>query len=348
VTTEERAAPRKTAGLRDVAALAGVSMGTVSNVLNRPETVGAENRRKVEEAIAELNFVGSYAAVQFRFGKSRLIGVVLPDVGNPFWGNVLRGVESVTDETGAFLIVSSTHQETERESNALASFLSRKVDGLLFAPVADENTYVDAYVARGIRVVTFDRRLGRDDVPTVSGNNSEGAQIAAEHLLGLGHRRILLVNGPEFISWSHDRRLGVERALQRNGLDPARALFEVIVPDLTADFGEKAVAQVLEVLPNGGAIMCGNDLVALGVLRGLIASNRRVPDDYSLVGYDDVDFAAALSPALTTMRQPSFEMGVVAARMLLELPHADEDHIAFAPQLIVRGSTAPPSRPVEA
>ena len=341
MTTEEQRPPSKTPGLREVAALAGVSMGTVSNVLNRPDTVQAKNRRSVEEAIAQLNFVGSHAAVQLRSGRSQLIGVVLPDVGNPFWGNVLRGVESVTDEAGVFLVVSSTRQEAERESSALASFLSRNVDGLLLAPVAGENKFLDAYLARNVHVVTFERRLGRGDVPTVYGNNVAGGDVAAEHLLALGHRRIVLVNGPVFISWSHDRRLGVEHALRRNGLDPSDALIEVVVPDLTAEYGEKAVVRVLELIPDSGAILCGNDLVALGVLRGLIASDRRVPENYSLVGYDDVDFAAALSPALTTMRQPSFDMGATAARMLLDPEYSRED-VAFAAQLVVRGSTAPP------
>lgn len=343
MTTEQQHQPGKAPGLRDVAALAGVSMGTVSNVLNRPDTVKPKNRRKVEEAIAQLNFVGSYAAVQLRYGKSQLIGVVLPDVGNPFWGNVLRGIESVADEAEVFPVVSSTRQDTRRESYALASFLSRKVDGLLLAPVTDEAKHLDAFLARDIRVVTFERRVGHSDVPTVHGNNEEGGDMAAEHLLALGHRRIVLVNGPESVSWSGERRLGAQRAIRRNGLDPAEALLEVEVSDLTAEYGENAVGRVLELIPDGGAIMCGNDLVALGVLRGLIAHKRLVPQEYSLIGYDDVEFAAVLSPPLTTMRQPSFDMGVTAARILLDPGEARND-VAFPPELVVRGSTAPPAR----
>lgn len=337
---EKRAMAEKPPGLRDVAALAGVSMGTVSNVLNRPESVRTENREKVERAIKALNFVGSYTAVQFRSGRSQLIGVVVPDVGNPFWGNVLRGVESVTDNAEVFLVVSSTRQDAAKENNVLASFLSRNVDGLLIAPVREDNSYIDTYLSRQIRVVTFGRRLDRDDVPSVYGDNVEGGGIAVEHLLERGHRRIVFVNGSSSVSWSHERLLGAERALKRHGLDPADALREVVVADLTAEHGERAVGEVLEILPEGGAIMCGNDLVALGVLRGLTAHGRKVPRDYSLIGYDDVEFSAALSPALTTVRQPSFDMGAAAARMLLEPHHRPEDSVVFSPHLVLRDSTA--------
>jgi LacI family transcriptional regulator len=327
----------KPAGLRDVAALAGVSMGTVSNVLNRPNSVRRQNREKVERAMRALNFVGSHAAGQLRSGRSELIGVIVPDVGNPFWGVLLRGIESVADEAENFLIVTSTRQEAERESNALASFLSRRVDGLLVAPVQEENEYIEAFLARDIRVVTFERRLERGDVPAVYGDNVRGGETAAEHLLTLGHETIVFVNGPQFVSWSHGRRLGAERAIRRRGLDPATALREIVVPDLTVHHGEQVVPHIVEMLPDGGAVMCGNDVVALGVLRGMQALSRRVPEDYSLVGYDDVDFAAALSPALTTVQQRPFEMGAAAARLLLD--PANQHDIVFSPVLVVRDST---------
>ncbi|MDH2443325.1 LacI family DNA-binding transcriptional regulator [Amnibacterium sp. CER49] len=333
-------ARRKPAGLRDVAALAGVSMGTVSNVLNRPHAVAPDTRERVENAIKELNFVGSHAAVQFRSGRSELLGVVLPDVGNPFWGDVLRGIESVTDEAEVFPVVSSTHQDAAREDRALLSFLSRQVNGLLYAPSAAGSASLSAYLQRDVPVVIFEHALADSSIPSVYGDNVAGGRVAAAHLLSLGHRRIVLVNGPRTVSWSRDRRAGALEALEDAGASP-EDLLEVVVGDLTADQGEAAVDRVLALIPDGGAIMCGNDLVALGVLRGLLARGRHVPEEFSLVGYDDVEFARALSPALTTVRQPSFEMGQLAATMLLHPEPGEPVHAAFQPELVLRSSTAP-------
>jgi LacI family transcriptional regulator len=317
-------------------------MGTVSNVLNRPHTVAPDTRDRVENAIKELNFVGSHAAVQFRSGRSQLVGVVLPDVGNPFWGDVLRGIESVTDEVEVFPMVSSAHQDAAREDRALMSFLSRQVNGLLYAPSADGSSSLAAYVQRDVPVVILEHALADSSIPSVYGDNVAGGRVAAAHLLALGHRRIVFVNGLSTVSWSRDRRAGALAAFDDAGV-PREDLVEVVVADLTADQGEAAVDRVLALIPEAGAIMCGNDLVALGVLRGLLARGRRVPDEYSLVGYDDVEFARALSPALTTVRQPSFEMGRLAAQMLLQPDPARPIHAAFQPDLVERSSTAPPA-----
>lgn len=333
----------KPPGLRDVAALAGVSMGTVSNVLNRPHAVSPETRERVRNAIEALGFVGSRAAVQFRNGRSELLGVVLPDVGNPFWGDVLRGIESVTDQTDVFPVVSSTHQDSQREQRALTQFLGRKVDGLLYAPSAGDVASLQTYLEQRIPVVIVEHSLsGYSTIPSVYADNTAGGRVAASHLLDHGHRLIVLVNGPETVTWSRERKVGALQAFDSR--DIARAnLVEVVVPDLTADQGEAAVPRVLDVLPNGGAIMCGNDVVALGILRGLLARGRSVPEQYSLVGYDDVDFARALAPALTTIRQPSFEMGRVAADMLLRPSPNQPTQVAFMPELVVRGSVSPPA-----
>lgn len=317
-------------------------MGTVSNVLNRPHTVSPPTRERVEHAIQELGFVGSHAAVQLRSGRSELLGVVLPDVGNPFWGDVLRGIESVTDEADIFPVVSSTHQDSAREDRALMSFLSRKVDGLLYAPSAGGSAGLTAYLTREVPVVILEHALPESSIPSVYGDNVAGGRIAANHLLELGHRTIVFVNGPEQVAWSRDRRAGALEALDSAGV-PRQNLVEVVVPDLTADHGEAAVERVLSTLPHGGAVMAGNDLVALGVLRGLLARGKRVPEEYSLVGYDDVEFARVLSPALTTVRQRPFEMGRLAAEMLLRPDPERPTHAAFAPDLIRRNSAAPPS-----
>lgn len=320
-------------------------MGTVSNVLNRPERVRPENRRRVEEAIRELNFVGSKTAIQFRSGKSDLVGVVVPDVGNPFWGDVLRGIESVTDEKSPehSLLVVSSRQDSYREKRAITSLLERGVDGLILAPVGNDYTDLDNFTARGKRIVTIDRQLDAHSIASVVGNDVLGGSIAATHLMDRGHRRIVFVNGPQTVAWSRDRWDGAVAAVEKAGRGHQTELTSIEVPDLTAVNGEAAVPEVLKRLPRGGAVLCANDLVALGVLNGLLSAGFDVPHDFSVVGYDDVEFASRLSPSLTTIKQSPFDMGVVAAQLLLEDADGKPRNVVFEPSLVVRGSSAPPS-----
>ncbi|QGQ18231.1 substrate-binding domain-containing protein [Cellulomonas sp. JZ18] len=330
-------------GVREVAARAGVSLGTVSNVLNNPDRVTAETRERVEQAMRALGFVPSRAAGQLRSRRSELIGVVVPDVGNPFWAAVLRGVESVTDRAGLTMVVGSTHQDPRRQRRLLRGLESQGVDGLVIAPIADRPSQWAAFEDRRFGVVTLDRRTPRPGGAWVSLDNVLGAGLAMGHLADAGYRRIALVNGPVSVSWCAERREGAEAALVRRGLDPAEVLVEVEVTDLTVEEGGAAVAPLLDA-HRVDAVMCVNDMLALGVLLATQERGLRVPQDVALVGYDDADFAPALNPPLTTVRQPSFAMGVAAAELLLrEGDHGGEDRVEFQPQLVVRASTGTPA-----
>lgn len=325
-------------GLRDVAKLAGVSMGTVSNVLNRPETVRPENRAKVERAIAELGYIGSQLAVQLRSGKTRLTGVLVPDVGNPFWGTVLRGVEQELDDTGDFIVVTSTHQDVARERRALESLFQRNVDGLICALTADQTDLLRRFVESGRRVVTIERPAADPGIPSVTGDSVTGGRVAAKVLLEAGFDRLAVIGGPASVIWSANRRRGAEQEVTSWGLDPRSALVDITVPDLTAAHGELAVARLVDLFPDGGGVLCGNDLVALGVYRGLQARGLQVPSTFSVVGYDDDDFASALSPALTTVRQAPGLMGAMAAQLLGAPPDEPARHVAYTPELVQRQS----------
>jgi len=328
---ERERTTQRSVGVRDVAALAGVSLGTVSNVMNNPDRVGPEIRARVEAAMAELGFVPSRAAGQLRSRRSELVGVVVPDVGNPYWASVLRGIESVIEQHGLALVVGSTHQETT----------SQGVDGLILAPITADSADWEPFVSRRFGVVALERSGAGPSVPSVGLDNVEGGRLAVTHLLEQGHRRIAFINGPGTVPWCAERREGVLSGLREHGLAIRDALVEVEVPDLTVAEGFQAVETLLAMHGAQTAIMCANDMLALGALLALRQRHIDVPTGMALVGYDDVEFAAALAPPLTTVRQPSFEMGAAAARLLLEPEQQGSgQHVQFVPELVPRMSSA--------
>lgn len=326
-------------GVRQVAEVAGVSVGTVSNVLNHPDRVGTSTRVRVEEAMAGLGFVPSRAAGQLRSRRSGLVGVVVPDVGNPFWASVLRGVETVADTEGLSLVVGSTRQDPERQRELLRVLESQGVDGLLIAPIDHANDWA-TFERRQFGVVTLERQGADFRGSWVSLDNVEGARLAVGHLVDLGHRRIAFVNGPESVSWCAERRVGAVRAVTERGLDPVEVLHDVVVKDLTVEQGTAAVGPFLDA-GDVTAVMCVNDMLALGALLAIQQRGIAVPDEVALAGYDDVSFAAALDPPLTSVRQPSFAMGAAAAGLLLRAGAREPgEHVEFEPRLVVRASTA--------
>jgi LacI family transcriptional regulator len=329
--------------IREVARLAQVSLGTVSNVLNNPNMVAPLTRARVLEAIETTGFVRSTAAHQLRVGKSRTVGVVLLDIANPFFTEMVRGAERVLRDKGYVLMVCSSDESTEREHRYLRVLEEHRVDGLLITPVERDLKGVAALAARGIPTVLLDRDAGNLDLCSVTVDDVRGGELAAAHLIELGHQVIGFVNGPLSIRQCADRRDGARRAFRRARHPAGPVLSEIAVSALTVDHGEEAVKALLACTPRPTAVMCANDLLALGVLRGLIAAGVNVPDQMALVGYDDVTFASMLSPALTSVRQPKYELGTSAAELLLEETAGTSRHqhrsVRFEPELVVRASS---------
>lgn len=330
--------------IREIARLAQVSLGTVSNVLNNPKMVAPPTRARVLEAIEQTGFVRSTAAHQLRVGKSRTVGVVLLDIANPFFAEMVQGAEHVLRDKGYVLMVCSSDESTEREHRYLRVLEEHRVDGLLIAPVERDLKTVAALAGRGIPTVLLDRDAGSLDLCSVTVDDVRGGELAASHLIELGHEVIGLVNGPVSIRQCADRRKGARRALRRARHRPSTVLCEIAVSALTVDLGEEAVGPLLSSTPRPTAVMCANDLLALGVLKGLTNAGVGVPDDMALVGYDDVTFASMLSPALTSVRQPKYELGASAAELLLEETAESSRHehrsVRFEPELVVRASSA--------
>ncbi|RCG25424.1 LacI family transcriptional regulator [Sphaerisporangium album] len=326
--------------IKEVAQHAGVSPGTVSNVLNRPEKVAAATRDRVQASIRELGFVRHGSASSLRAGHSRTIGLSVIDIGNPFFTDVASGVEDVASERGYAVILSNSAGDPGKESRNLLTLAEHRVRGVLITPAAEDTSRLDRLRDRGIRVVMVDHPSDRSDRCSVAVNDVAGGALAVSHLLTGGCDRVAYVSGPLTIRQCLDRKLGAHRALIRAGRDPE--MVEVVTPAMTARAGQQAAEELLAAgLPD--AIFCANDLLALGMLRALLQAGVRVPDDVSLIGYDGIDLAFASPVSLSTIKQPMQQLGRTAAELLLDEcdnPGShDHQQIMFQPELTVREST---------
>jgi LacI family transcriptional regulator len=333
-----------TTSIRDVAARAGVSVGTVSNVLNRPHLVAPTTRARVQEAISALGFVRNESARQLRVGRSRTLGMVVLDVSNPFFTDVARGVEDAATEAGLAVILCNSDEKVERESRYLDLLAEHRVQGILITPVTGVSERLRQLQRRGTPVVLLDRWASTRDYCSVSVNDVYGGELAAAHLVERGHQRIAFVGGPFTIKQVNDRHDGAERALLAAGL-PASALTTVETPALNFASGRAAGGQIAD-MPSRRrptAAFCANDLVALGLLQEMTRRQLRVPGDLAIVGYDDIDFAAAAAVPLSSVRQPRNQLGQSAAQLLIEETSDEQAHshrqLIFEPQLVVRDSS---------
>lgn len=332
------------ANIRDVAALAGVSVGTVSNVLNHRDRVAPEAAERVRSAIAQLGYVRNDAARQLRAGRSRSIGLVVLDLGNPFFADVARGAQRRAHEQGLAVLVGGSDEDEAQESAYLELFREQRVNGVLITPATDDLARLERVRDAGVPVVLLDREAPDAAFCSVSVDDVEGGHLAASHLLATGRRRIAVVAGPESIPQVADRLAGAQRAIAA----VSGASLEVFRrPALTVLHGRSAGEEIVSREPHDrpDAVFALNDLLAVGVLQALaIRADVRVPADIAIVGYDDIDFAAAAVVPLSSIRQPAELLGATAADLLLRelaAPHRGaERSVRFRPELVVRDSTA--------
>jgi LacI family transcriptional regulator len=332
-----------TANVRDVAALAGVSVGTVSNVLNQSKPVAADTAKRVVDAIEKLGFVRNDAARQLRVGQSRTVGMMVLDVSNPFFADVERGAEDLLGEHGRPLILGNSGESTTRELAYLDLFEEQRVSGLLITPVGQVQRRLERLRERGSPVVLVDRHDNAQSFSSVSVDDLRGGELAAGHLLDLGRQNLAFVGGPPEILQVSQRARGAQQAVLERDAGRIRMLE---LDTMRAEAGRAAGEQLLA-LPAADrpdAVFAANDLIAIGLLQALTHAGVRVPDDIALIGYDDISFAANAAIPLSSIRQPAREMGRAAAELLLaeiENPGRGEyRHIAFQPELVVRESTA--------
>jgi LacI family transcriptional regulator len=330
--------------VREVARRAGVSVGTVSNVLNRPDMVAQATLARVRQAIDELGFVRNESARQLRAGHSRTIGLIVLDITNPFFTDMARGVEDAASAAGLSVILCNSDDDPDKEARYMELLVEQRVQGVLVVPSGDEAQLAGLAARRDIPVVLVDHHLPRPDGCSVSVDDVAGGALAVRHLLELGHRRIAYVGGGGSAQ-VEDRRRGARQAAHQWGADHA-SVASLEVASLNVAGGREAAHQ-LAAFPDGDrptAAFCANDLLALGLVQEWTSGGRAVPGDLSVVGYDDIEFAGSAGIPLTSVRQPRHELGQVAAAMVLE-EGADPAHVhrqvVFEPELVVRASTGP-------
>jgi LacI family transcriptional regulator len=330
--------------IREVAAHAGVSVATVSNVLNRPEIVAQPTRERVLSSIRQLGYVRNESARQLRAGRSRTIGLVVLDVANPFFTDLARGVEDEANKAGLAVILCNSDDQERKEKQYLELLEEHRVHGVLITPVAGAGTRLAQLQRRGTPVVLVDSRSPYRGQCSVAVDDVLGGDIAVSHLLSAGHERVTYVAGPPAIRQVADRLEGAQRAVIRAGRAPGD-LDVIEASGLNVAGGQKAGAEIAAKPADSRptAVFCANDLIALGVLQEMTRNHIRVPEDISISGYDDIDFAAAAAVPLTSVRQPRHQLGRTAARLLLDEASDDETHqhrqVIFEPELVVRQST---------
>ena len=332
--------------IKDVAATAGVSVGTVSNVLNRPDAVRPTTRAKVEAAIARLGFVPNASARQLAAGRSRTLAYLVLDASNPFFTDVTRGIEEVAKTEGLSLFICNSDLDAEREDQYLEQLTELRVRGVLITAIDYANPRLVRLRDQGVPVVLVDRApQTTQDWCTVGVDDVAGGGLAINHLIESGHTKLGFVGGPLDIPQVEDRHTGARGAMAAAGLG-ADDLVSIQTKSLTIGEGRRAGERLLGLprhrRPTG--VFCANDLLALGLLQHLVQHGVTVPDDIAIVGYDDIEFAAAAAVPLTTVAQPRQLLGRTAARLLMDEAERGADHthehVVFQPELVARASTA--------
>ena len=324
--------------VKEVARRAGVSLGTVSNVLNRPEVVSEGLRTRVQDAIAELGFVRNESARQLRAGVSRTIAMVVLDVANPFFTDVIAGAEELAERHDSLVVMCNSANSADREARHLRRLDQQRVLGVLLTPVHDApGAALTEVRGHGTPVVLVDRGAATTGQSSVAVDDVLGGRLAGEHLVSAGHRRLAFVGASTPLRQVEDRLRGVRGAVGAEG-----TVEVVAVAGMSVRAGSQAAARILAAPPGERptAVFCANDLLALGVLNECVRRGVRVPEDLALVGYDDIGFAATASVPLTSVRQPRELLGRTAVELLLaHVGGAPAQQIVFEPELVVRRSS---------
>ena len=327
----------------EVAAESGVSFGTVSRVINHDVHVKAETRERVQETMERLHFVANRQARSLAGGKSNVIGVLVPDLGTGYIGEIIRGIDAELGVSGHDLMLYTTHQAAAKEANYVANLAQDMVDGLLLVLPRNPADYTGILTRRKYPFVLIDHQGTGKDCAAVGATNWQGAYTATEYLIKMGHQRIGFITGSLDLGAASDRLEGYKTALRTNHIpiDPD-LIFEGTFhqPD-----GYTGACRFLDLKNPPTLIFASNDVMAMAAMDAVRERGLRVPEDVSILGFDDIPQASLVRPALSTVRQPLEQMGRVATQMLLEIlknPDGKLDRIELPTELILRDSTAKP------
>lgn len=333
------------ASIQDVAKRAGVSIATVSRVLNGTAPVSAEVATRVHAAIQALEYRPSRAARTLRANRSATIGLLISDIQNPFFTALVRAIEDVAQRNGHSLILCNSDEDPQKERRYIEVLCAEQIAGAIIVPTQERSRSLQLFHEQGIPVIAVDRRVNDQDTDVVLVNNTRGAYEATTHLLDNGYRRIGLISGPVGTTTGRERRDGYRLALSEAGipLDPALERFG----NFKEEAGHLLTADLLDQPEMPDALFVGNNLMTLGALEAINVRGLRIPEDIALAGFDDMPWAALSRLSLTAVRQPIYELGSTAAlRLFQRLTHPGaftRQEFVLAPTLITRGSSAPRS-----
>ncbi len=335
--------------INDVAKLAGVSAMTVSRVINNSGYIGRETRSRVEAAIAELAYVPNAVGRQLRSKRTNMLALVLSDIMNPFFTTIARGVEDVARAQGFSVMFCNTDESEAEEARYLLMLVQRQVDGVLLVPASTSGKSLRLLSSHHMPVVVLDRRIQSRQIDSVRSDSEAGAYTLTQHLIGLGHRRIAVLTGRRSVSTSIDRVAGYCRAMLDAGLELDDGLVrygEYNYGEHNQVDGNRMAQEVLAADPRPTAIFAANNFIAFGAMRSLRDAGLRVPEEISIVAFDDLPAAWLSDPFLTVVDQPAYEIGRRGAELLLSRVDGTVSgpgrEVVLPSALIVRRSSGPP------
>ena len=330
---------KQTITVRDVAKEAGVSTATVSRVMNEKSLVSSELQSRVLDAVTRLKYRPNRSALQLRSGKVKRIGVLFADISNPFFTSVLAGIENILQSRRYVLVLGNSNEDPIIEKLQMQSFLDEGVSGIIFSPVSNKNSQFEAIINSGVPLLMLDRTIPmKSPVDSVTINNYEVAKKATDYLLSLGHRRIGFIGGLSHTSTSLQREEGYKFAMNNHSeASPiiGNGFFRQVG-------GYQAMIDMLNGKSKPTAVLVANNLMTLGAMQAIIGSGLSIPDEVALMGFDDMSWSNCLQPSLTSISQPTFEMGQIAANLLLNRIHHPQNasqNVILESKLIIRESS---------
>jgi LacI family transcriptional regulator len=330
--------------LNDVARRAGVSTMTVSRVINESGYISQDARTRVNEAIAELGYMPNALARQLRSKQTKTIALVVTDICNPFFTTIASGVEDTARARGYAVMFCNTYESEAEEAAYARVLIERRVDGVLLVPAGGASSSVQLLRQHRMPTIILDRHVLNVEVDEVRGDSRAGAYDAVRHLTALGHRRIAILTGPEGVSTSAERVAGYRDALKE--ACPSGSCGQVIFGEFNESSGYSMTRQILQTEPRPTAIFAGNNFIAFGALRAVREANLTIPEDLSIVVFDDLPAGWVLDPFLTVMAQPAYEIGKQAADLLFQRLAGEVSGpprtTVLPSELIIRRSTSPP------
>jgi LacI family transcriptional regulator, galactose operon repressor len=339
------------ANIQEVARRAGVSISTVSRVLNGTARVNHDVKERVLAAIEELGYRPSRAARSLRANHSTIIGLLISDIQNLFFMDLIKGVEDIAQRNGYSVLLCNSDENAQRERQYLDVLYDERVAGLIIVPTHEQMRDLERFRERNIPIVAVDRRIKNKHVDAVLVDNVRGAREAVKHLIANGYRRIGAITGPKTITTGYERLVGYRQALEEAGITPDPELEKLGV--FREESGRQATNELLALTPRIDALFVGNNTLTMGAMDALHKHDLRVPDDVAIIGYDAMPWAALGSISLTTVTQPVYELGATAALRLfqrLQNPGTQtRQEIILTPTLRVLGSSVPsPQQPARA